>query len=310
MSTLVLGAGLAFFAGAVLIAVGVAGPPRRAKAPLTPGQTLRDLLPTVKEGDEQNLRLAGITPEAYAVQRFAGLIGGVVVGTLISVVWGRGLIGTAVVVGLFGTGGWLLPMLGMRDTAKKARNELDQVVRVWIALVAQQVSAGTDPNVAMLTAARAGRRNSWRLLHRFLLAAQQDRRPAWGGMADLVDRYGIHSLAPVVSALGLAAERGTRVSEAVLVAADTLWRDTTSREREKAGRRAQIIMVPATGVALALAGILVYPPFTSLTGGGIAWPSVTCAPSAAPAPRPSRRLGGHLPEAATPTAASSRWSGC
>ena len=83
-----------------------------------------------------------------------------------------------------------------------------------------------------------------------------------------MERYGVHSLAPVVSALGLAAERGTRISEAVLVAADTLWRDTTSREREKAARRAQVIVLPATGVALALAGILVYPPFTSLTGGG------------------------------------------
>ena len=267
MSPLVVVAGLVFFAGVVLVAVGVAGPPRRAGSSLTPGQTLRDLLPTVKEGDEQNLRLAGITPESYAVQRFGGLLGGLALGALISVLWDRGPVGTALLVGLLGAGGWLLPMVGMRDTASRARNELDQVVRVWIALVAQQVSAGTDPNVAMLAAARAGRRNSWRLLHRFLLAAQQDRRPIWGGLADMVDRYGIHSLAPVVSALGLAAERGTRISEAVLAAADTLWRDTTSRERERAGRRAQIIMVPATGIALALAAILVYPPFTSLTGG-------------------------------------------
>ncbi|MYB02709.1 MAG: hypothetical protein F4Y13_00520, partial [Acidimicrobiaceae bacterium] len=253
MSPLILVAGLAFFAGVVLIAVGVAGPRRRAGASKAPGATLRDLLPTVKAGEEQNLRLAGITPESYATQRFGGLVGGLVLGALVSVVWGRGPIGTVLVVGAMGGGGWLLPMMGVRDTAKKARAELDQVVRVWIALVAQQVAAGTDPNVAMLAAARAGRRNSWRLLHRFLLAAQQDRRPAWGGLADMVDRYGIHSLAPVVSALGLAAERGTRVSEAVLVAADTLWRDTTAREREAAARRAQIVVMPATGVALALA---------------------------------------------------------
>ena len=120
----------------------------------------------------------------------------------------------------------------------------------------------------MLSAAEEGRRNSWRLLHRFLLAAQNKRRPAWEGLVDIVERYGIHSLAPVVSALGLAAERGTRISEAVLVAADTLWRDTNARDRERAVRRAQIVVMPATGVALALAGILIYPPFTSLTGGG------------------------------------------
>ena len=268
MSVLVLGAGLVFFAGAVLVALGVVGPPRRRRTQRPAGSTLRDLLPTVKEGEEQNLRLAGITPEAYAVQRFGGLVAGFAAGLVLSVLLGRGVIGTLMIAALIGAGGWLLPMLGVRDTAKRAREEIDQVIRVWIALVAQQVAAGVDPTVAMLTAARMGRRNSWRILHRFLLAAQQQRRPAWEGLADIVERYGIHSLAPVVSALGLAADRGTRISEAVLVTADTLWRDTTAREREKAARRAQIVVVPATGVALALAGILVYPPFTSLTGGG------------------------------------------
>ena len=269
MNSLVLGAGLAFFAGAVLLTVGIVGPSKRVRVQQTPGETLRDLLPTIKEGEEQNLRLAGITPESYAVQRFGGLVGGLGLGAVISVLMGRGPIGTVLLVAAVGAGGWFLPMLGVRDTAKKARTEIDQVIRVWIALVAQQVSAGVDPTVAMLAAARTGRRNTWRLLHRFLLAAQQDRRPAWEGLVDLVERYGIHSLAPVVSALGLASERGTRVSEAVLVAAENLWRESTSREREKAASRAQIIVVPATGVALALAGILVYPPFTSLTGGGV-----------------------------------------
>lgn len=269
MSPLVVAAGLVFFAGVVLVAVGVVGPPRRAGAAQTPGETLRDLLPTLKAGEEQNLRMAGITPETYAVQRVAGLAAGLVVGAAAGLLTGRGPLGMAVFVAVGGAGGWLLPMMGMRDTAKKSRTEIDQVVRVWIALVAQQVSAGADPSAAMLTAARAGQRDSWRLLHRFLLAAQQQRRPVWEGLSDIVERYGVHSLAPVVSALGLAAERGTRISEAVLAAADTLWRDTASQEREKAARRAQIIVVPATGVALALAAILVYPPFTSLTGGGL-----------------------------------------
>ena len=268
MSPLVLGAGLAFFAGVVLIAVGFVGPPKRNTTAQNPGETLRDLLPTIKEGEEQNLRLAGITQEAYAAQRVGGLVAGVFIGALFSIVSGRGPVGTVLLVIAVGAGGWFLPMLGVRDTAKKARMEIDQVIRLWIALVAQQISAGVEPTVAMLAAARTGQRDTWGLLHRFLLSAQQQRRPAWEGLVDLVERYGIHSLAPVTSALGLAAERGTRISDAVLVAADTLWRESISREREKAARRAQIVVLPATGIALALAGILVYPPFTSLTGGG------------------------------------------
>ena len=266
MSSLVLAAGTAFFVGLALVAAGLS---RRGRTQRSVGETLCDLMPSVAEGVTQDLRLAGITAESYAVQRFGGLVGGLATGAVIGGLVGRAPTGTILIAVAVGVGGWLLPIIGVRDTANKARQELDQVIRLWIALVAQQVSAGVDPSAAMLAAAHVGRRRSWRLLQRFLLAAQQDRRPASEGLLEMVERYGIRSLAPAVSALGLAAERGTRISDAVIVTADTLWREHISVERERAGRRAQIIVLPATGVALGLAGILVYPPFVSLTGGGM-----------------------------------------
>ncbi len=227
------------------------------------------LLPSAGENDESNLRLAGITQEVYAMQRFGGFVVGLVGGFILSLVLGSGPLWTAATVTSLAVGGWFFPMLGIRDTAKKARSELDQVIRVWVVLVAQQVSAGVDPSVAMLDAAQMGKRPAWRLLYRYLLAAQEDRRAVWEGLSDVVQRYGVYTLMPAVSALGLAAERGTRVSEAVLVAASTLWEDTISRQRESAAQQSQIVVLPATGIALALAGILIYPPFTFLTGGGV-----------------------------------------
>ena len=266
MDSLAIIAALAFFACALLALAGVRGWKRPVRT-RPRGQSLRQLLPTLKEGDERHLRMAGITPEYYAMQRVGGLVGGIATGITLSVATNRGLTGTIFLIVVTTAAGWFLPLLGMRDTANRARTEIDSVIRVWIALVAQQVSAGVDPTAAMLSAAEMGQRKSWQLLHRFLRAAQQDRRPAWEGLSAVVDRYGVHSLAPVVSALGLAAERGTRLADAILAAADTLWRESTAKEREKAVRRAQVIVVPATGVALALAVILVYPPFASLTGG-------------------------------------------
>ena len=219
------------------------------------------------DSESQNLRLVGLTPGAYARQRVLGLCGGLAGGLLAASLTGRGPAGFALLTGVCALVGRLLPLLGVRDTARKLRNEMDRIVRYWAILAAQQVSAGADPAAAMLVASRAGHRRGWRLLHRFLLAAQQERRPPWEGLVDLVDRYGISNLAPIVSSLGLAVGRGTRLSEAILVAADSLWDEETSREREKAARRAQIIVLPATAVAIALAGILIYPPFTALTGG-------------------------------------------
>lgn len=218
-------------------------------------------------GELQNLRLVGLTPVTYARQRLLGLFGGLAAGVVIASLTGRGAAGFTFLAGGCALVGRLLPLLGVRDTARRLCNDLDRIVRYWAILVAQQVSAGADPAAAMLVASRAGRRPGWRLLHRFLLAAQQERRPPWEGLVDLVDRYGITNLVPIVSSLGLAVDRGTRLSEAILVAADSLWEEETSRERERAARRAQIIVLPATAVAIALAGILIYPPFTALTGG-------------------------------------------
>ena len=218
----------------------------------------------------QSLRLAGMTVAEFTRQRLIGTLGGLAAGVILAVLMGRGPLGTGILAVLVACFGWLLPMLSVRDTARKLRTEIDQIVRMWVVLVAQQVGAGIEPAAAMLQAAQAGTRPGWRLLHRFLLGAQQERRGTWEGLRDMVDRYGIRSLEIIVSSLGLAAGRGTRLSEAILGSAESLWKEHMAKEREQATRRSQLVVVPATGVALALAGILVYPPFTSLSGGGIA----------------------------------------
>ncbi|WP_419932396.1 hypothetical protein [Candidatus Poriferisodalis sp.] len=264
-----IAAGLLFFSGAALLVAAAVGPRRRRQGAARASR-IAIMLPAVKEGEIADLRLAGIVAQHYSIQRLIGLLAGMIVGAAITAVWVDDLTATLALTALLGFAGWQLPRQGARDTARKVRGELDHVIRLWIVLVAQQVSAGVEPASAMLTAAEAGTRPTWRLLHRHLLAAQNERRPAWEGLVDLVERYGLHNHAPAVAAFGLAAERGTRISDAVLVAAETLWRDNLQREREAAERRNQIIVLPATGVALALAAILVYPPFVSLTGGIIA----------------------------------------
>ena len=217
-----------------------------------------------------DLRPVGLTPGAYAAQRALGLACGTAVGAAAAALWtGTALSAVAVTAGC-AAAGWMLPAQGVRDTAKQARAELDQIIRLWIVLAAQQGSAGAEPASAMLEAARAGQRPAWALLHRHLLAAQNERRPAADGIAELVERYGLTGLSQAVGAFTLAARRGTRMADAVLAAADNLWRDTIQRERESAERRNQMIVLPATVVALALAAILIYPPFVSLTGGIVA----------------------------------------
>ncbi len=67
----------------------------------------------------QNLRLVGITPVAYARQRVLGLCGGLAAGGVIASLTGRGPAGFALLTGGCALVGWLLPLLGVRDTARK-----------------------------------------------------------------------------------------------------------------------------------------------------------------------------------------------
>lgn len=259
-------AGTGLACGAALVAAALTGKAGRRK-PRAASSSLWELAPEPKPGRAADLLLAGVSPRAYLTQRAAGLVGGLAAGAAVAA-W-RTSTATAALgaVAVFALAGWLVPYQGVRDAAKRARAELDQVVRLWIVLAAQQVAAGAEPAHAMLSAANAGQRPTWRLLYRHLAHAQNERRPASEGLSELVERYGLTSLAQAVGAFGLAARRGTRMADAVLAAADNLWRDTMQRERETAERRNQIIVLPATAVALALAAILIYPPFVSLTGG-------------------------------------------
>ena len=259
-------AGTGFAGGVGLVAAALARRPAQRPSRAAPvGIWAR--LSAPRPGRTADLLLAGVTAQKYLAQQIAGLAGGLAAGALAAAWWTNTAPAAIAAVAAFASAGWLAPRQGVRDAAKRARVELDQVVRLWIVLTAQQVAAGAEPAHAMLSAAQAGRRPTWRLLHRHLRAAQNERRPASDGLAELTERYGLASLDQTVGAFALAARRGTRTSDAVLAAADNLWRDTMQRERETAERRNQIIVLPATAVALALAAILIYPPFVSLTGG-------------------------------------------
>ncbi|MCY3585777.1 MAG: hypothetical protein F4155_01960 [Acidimicrobiales bacterium] len=259
-------AGTIFAAGVMLVIAAAASQAATAEARgRTAAMRQRLAAPSPKRAAE--LAAAGITPARLAVQRTIGLAVGIAVGIVAAGLWTAAAATAAALVALSSLIGWLLPAQAARDAAKRSRRELDGIIRLWIVLAAQQVTAGADPAAAMLNAARAGQRPTWNVLHRSLLAAQHERRPASDGLAELVDRYQLVGLTQAVSAFTLAVRRGTRLADTVLAAADNLWADSVARQREAAQRHNQIIALPATAIALALAAILIYPPLVSLTGG-------------------------------------------
>ncbi len=225
------------------------------------------LMWTPTGAEMQDIRMAGTTRERLTVQRFGfyiiGMIGGFALGFAlqrISVV--------AFLLGLLGGFvGWIMPALSVRNKAKAKRADAEKVIRLWIVLAAQQVSAGMDPAPALLQAAGIGTLPTWKLLRWYMIDAQFNHQPLWEGLRRLDRDYGLRILSSMVSALSLATDRGTRVSNALIAAGDLSWRSAIAAEEEQAARSEQIVVLPSTLIGVSLAVALVYPPMSSLTAG-------------------------------------------
>ena len=215
----------------------------------------------------QDIRMAGTTKEKLTYQRFGFLVAGLVAGFVLGYFW-RGFTLTAFLMGLVGgLLGWILPALSLRNRAKARRVDAERVIRLWIVLAAQQVTAGMDPAPALLHSSAIGTLPTWKLLRWYMLDAQFNHQPLWDGLRKLDRDYGLRILSPMVSALSLATDRGTRVSNALIAAGDLSWRSSIAAEEEKAARSEQIVIMPSTLIGVALAVFLVYPPMSTLTSG-------------------------------------------
>ena len=263
-------AGIVFAIGIAVAATALRAPrmPRRASV----GMSSAAAFLTTRLGRRRSadLRLCGLAPAIFVARRIAAAAAGATAGAVAAALWTTTVPAAVVAVAVPVAAGWLLPAQSVRDTARQRRGELHQTVNAWIVLTAQQVNAGAEPAAAMLNAAHANDTMPWQLLARHLRDAQNHARPAADGLKELAERYRLDGFDQALSALELAARRGTRLSDAVLAASDSQWAHSVAAEREAAQRHDQIIALPATAVALALAAILIYPPLVSLTGGIIA----------------------------------------
>lgn len=259
-------AGIAFAAG-LLACAAAALPRRRRLATASPGAWHGPATGRLSDGRTADLRLAGITPGTHLAHQALAGAAGLVAGAGAAVLWTSTAAAASACVAVCAAAGWMAPAQAVRDAARQRRGDLRRAIDAWIALTAQQVDAGVEPAQAMLRAANANGTLAWRTLARRLRAAQNETRPAADGLADLAERYRLDGLDETLSALTLAARRGTRLAVAVQTAARNQWQRRIAAEREAAQRHNQIIALPATAIALALAAILIYPPLVSLTGG-------------------------------------------
>lgn len=233
---------------------------------------------------DQQLALAGRTPESWARDKLIGAIGGLTVPLL---VWG-GLAATGItlppvmaalaVAG--GVGGWWLPDLRLRDQVEQRRKAFQYALSAYLDLVNVILAGGGGIETALVAAADAGDGWPFARLRHALHRAQRINQPLWTAFDDLGQQLGVAELRDLASSLGLAGSQGARIRASLAVKADTLRAHQISETEAAAEATTERMNLPTAVLLLGFLVFIVFPAVTAITGTTGATGATTCVPAA------------------------------
>ena len=219
---------------------------------------------------DQQLALAGITPEAWARDKLIGATGGLAVPLL---VWAAlRLVGIQVpaAVGLLAlaaaVAGWFLPDLRLRDQVEQRRKAFQYALSAYLDLVNVILAGGGGTETALIAAADAGDGWAFAKLRHALHRAQRINQPLWTAFDDLGAELGVPELRDLASSIGLAGAQGARIRASLAVKADTLRSHQIAETEAAAEATTERMNLPTAVLLLGFLIFIVFPAVTAITG--------------------------------------------
>ena len=219
---------------------------------------------------DQQLALAGITPEAWARDKLIGAAGGLAVPLL---VWAAlRVVGIQVpaAVGLLalatGVAGWFLPDLRLRDQVEQRRKAFQYALSAYLDLVNVILAGGGGTETALIAAADAGDGWAFAKLRHALHRAQRINQPLWTAFDDLGEELGVAELRDLASSIGLAGAQGARIRASLAVKADTLRSHQIAETEAAAEATTERMNLPTAVLLLGFLIFIVFPAVTAITG--------------------------------------------
>jgi len=221
-------------------------------------------------GREQQLALAGITPEAWARDKLIGATGGL---TVPLAVWAA-LTGIGIqvpaAVGLLalagGVAGFFLPDLKLREQVEQRRKAFQYALSAYLDLVNVILAGGGGIETALVAAADAGDGWAFARLRHALHRAQRINQPLWTAFDDLGAELGVPELRDLASSIGLAGAQGARIRASLAVKADTLRSHQISETEAAAEATTERMNLPTAVLLLGFLIFIVFPAVTAITG--------------------------------------------
>ena len=219
---------------------------------------------------DQQLALAGRTPEAWARDKLLGAVGGLLVP--LGVWAGLAASGIALPPVMAGfalvaaVAGWMLPDFSLRDEVARRRKAFQYALSAYLDLVNVVLAGGAGIETALIAAADAGDGWAFGAIRHALHRAQRINQPLWTAFDDLGTELGVDELRDLASSLGLAGTQGARVRASLAVKADTLRAHQISETEAAAEATTERMNLPTAVLLLGFLVFIVFPAVTAITG--------------------------------------------
>ena len=250
---------------------------------------------------EQQLALAGRTPEAWARDKLIGALMGLA-GPLAlwAVLAAAGIVLPPFMAALALAGaaaGWWLPDLSLREQVARRRKAFQYALSAYLDLANVILAGGGGIETALVAAADAGDGWAFAKLRHALHRAQRINQPLWTAFDDLGVELGVAELRDLASSIGLAGAQGARIRASLAVKADTLRAHQVAETEAAAEATTERMNLPTAVLLLGFLVFIVYPAVTAITSTTAVDP---CPPGVAaadgcPTPIPMESLERSVP---------------
>ncbi len=235
---------------------------------------------------EQQLALAGITPEGWARDKLIGATGGLAVPLMVWAALTTIGIQVSPAVGLLalagGVAGWFLPDLKLKEQVVQRRKAFQYALSAYLDLVNVILAGGGGIETALVAAADAGDGWAFAKLRHALHRAQRINQPLWTAFDDLGAELGVAELRDLASSIGLAGAQGARIRASLAVKADTLRSHQIAETEAAAEATTERMNLPTAVLLLGFLIFIVFPAVTAITGVN----TTSCIPGDPDCPTP------------------------
>ena len=253
-------------------APGAPGAPKGPRQRMRPLRSIGQMIQNELRGKEelvQDALMVGRTLEAHALNKFTGLIVGLVL-----------TVGTGMALSLFGLGlsplilviaagvgcllGWWLPDSILHTEAEKERQYFQQVTESWLELASQLVTAGSDTFAALMTAASYSEQPVFVIIRNSLREAAARGEPPWNGLRKMSQERRLRFLDPFCASLELAGTTGAESRQTILAQVEASRAKALFEADAAAASSGEKMGAPLALIGGAFMVLMGYPPMAQI----------------------------------------------